>query len=811
MTDDTRDVLSSEDQLAFAAWSYAEMGWRVLPVHSIREDGTCTCQSSWMPPCASPGKEPIHSDWPNAATTDKNQIAQWWGAEHVGANVGIATGAGSGIWVLDVDEGVRKNGTYKEGLDSYVKLTGDNEELPRTRTHRTGGGGSQYFFRIPDGIEIKSKSKGLGDRYPDIDVRGEGGQVVAPPSVSGKGPYTVEDAAEVAETPGWLIQILMEEGTATLTRQAPHASPAVTGASANPTAVTAVDHTPVPGWFAASMDAKLQTIRDAPEGQGNETINRISYMVGQYIPNGWILRQDAEARLLDAVQSWAVPHPAAAYTIGRALDQGAQHPYQDLATVAGGGELSDAVISERICGELLSGRFCWAAGLDWLSWDGHVWAMVPDVEVTESVRKYMVAEVQQALPLVAANASARRELVNLLSRAKITNVVQLARGIIQVKPDRFDNQPDLLNTPSGVVDLRDGTLRSSDPGLYFMKITDAEYRPDATHPDWDAALTAVPDCCREWLRVRIGQALTGYMTNDDSLVLLQGTGENGKSTVLAALMASIGSFAVMVPNNAMTGRADDAHALMPFMGARMALVEELPEGRRLNATRLKETVGTPTMTGRYMYKNLITWKSTHSLFLTTNYIPTVNETDHGTWRRLLLLRFPYRFVKPGRPLERENDRHGDPHLRQRLMDGKEQQAAALAWAVQGAVEWYRSGHIMPEPPPEVEQDTRQWRRDADLVLGYWDDRLEADPESHVVVRELIQDFKLWLRSTGHPSEWSDKLISMRFSTHDETLNRRVTHGQLRVNDRLSRPAILEGSPVPERYKAWSGLRFKKST
>lgn len=817
----------AEDRMAYAAWDYAateqgyRFGWRVLPVHWVLDDGRCSCREvPWMPPCESAGKHPIHTDWTTAATNDPNIIAAWW-AEHPEANIGIATGAGSGVWVLDVDEGVRRDGTFKEGLDSLTRLIMDNGDLPETFTVRTGGGGSQYYFQVPPGIEIKSRSGGrdrsgfpLGDEFPDIDTRGEGGQVVAPPSVSGKGPYVVEVNAAPAETPHWLLQLLMDAGTAVpVSNGSPERPSAGSGQAVTGTGQeqTVAQQTPTPTWLPASIASKLQAVRDAPDGQGNETINRIAYMIGQYVPNGWISYEDAHAWLMDAVNSWAHPHPAADYTIRRALDQGGQHPYADLTAVANSGDLSDAVMADRVCAELLSGMYCWSAGMDWHRWTGRVWEPSTDVEVTEAVRQYVLAEVRRTLPTVAGNAQARRAVTDLMSRGKINNMVQLSRGILLVDARRFDSHADLLNTPSGVVDLRDGTVRSHDPGLWFTKITTAEYVPDAVHPDWDAALEAVPPCCRGWFQIRIGQAVTGHMAPDDTLVLMQGSGENGKTTVLASLMNAVGSeaFAVDVPKQVLVGKSDDPHALMPFRGARLAVIEELPEGRRLSATRIKETVGTPHMSGRFMYKNLITWKATHSLFLTTNYIPSVAETDHGTWRRLLMFRFPYRFVKPGTPLTRPGDKRGDPHLRARLMSGREQATAILAWAVRGAIEWYRAGQIMPEVPAEVAADTEEWRTESDLIMAYWRDRLVRDPQGKIMSSDLFSDFRFWLGAKGHPNAWSNNLISSRFETHDETMAAHVIKGQPVIDNTVSRP----GGRGPEddegkQRMCWFGVRFQ---
>lgn len=317
-------AFAQEHPHAYAAIQYALRGWRVLPVHWITEHGNCTCLAGGQAACVSAGKHPYEPDWPNAATSEITEVITIWGAAPL-ANVGIATGRTSGVFVIDVDEGVRPDGTYKQGLESKLALEDQYGDFPSTYTVRTGGGGCQFYFSVPDGYSIKTLSRAFGPDLPDIDVRGDGGMVVAPPSVSGRGPYMVEVPGEVADPPLWLIDLLLQRGI-----MEPLALPQD---PVDPTTdpVTAVEPTEAPGWLAGSIETKLEEVRNAPEGEGNQTINRIAFMIGQYVPHGWISRAEAEERLLEAVQSWAHPHPQAAYTIRRAVHQGMQEPYTAVA------------------------------------------------------------------------------------------------------------------------------------------------------------------------------------------------------------------------------------------------------------------------------------------------------------------------------------------------------------------------------------------------------------------------------------------------------------------------------------------------
>ena len=119
----------------------------------------------------------------------------------------------------------------------------------------------------------------------------------------------------------------------------------------------------------------------------------------------------------------------------------------------------------------------------------------------------------------------------MLGASRIRAVLNLARGIVERSALDLDSDPDLLNTPSGVVDLRTGDLLAHDPTLLMTKITSGSYRPGFTHPDWEKALQALPEPERKWFQVRIGQGITGHTTQDGIMPILQGAGENGKSAL----------------------------------------------------------------------------------------------------------------------------------------------------------------------------------------------------------------------------------------------------------------------------------------
>lgn len=503
------------------------------------------------------------------------------------------------------------------------------------------------------------------------------------------------------------------------------------------------------------------------------------------------------------------------YPDGKAarLDEAADTSAERPPALAGVG-LLDAWFVDRVALSRLANRYLWARGLGWLEWDSRRWAAVDGSVVVDDVRQY-IQWLHASAAAAGADADLLKRIAALGAKSRLANLVDLCRGVASIRTEarEFDSHPDLLNCGNGVVDLRTGALHAHDPALRLTRITPVSYVEGAQHEDWNAALDAVPADVRDWWQIRVGQAATGHMTPDDLLIVQVGGGENGKTTLMSAIRGALGEYYLLVSHRALLGSSDSVPTeLMDFRGARLALLEETPEERRLAVTKLKALVGTPEITARRMRQDPITFAASHSLFVSTNYLPMVSETDHGTWRRLACLRFPYRWLKPGQTPASEHDRIGDPNLRARLVAGDSgQHAAVLAWIVAGAVSWYAAGKVMAATPDRVEQSTWEWRAGSDLVLGYLSERLVIDPDRHVMTRDLTDDLNEWLIGRGHRA-WSAELVAARFGEHSEVTSHHIEKRQIRRDDRrLSRrpprPGMVTASDVPGKYPAWLGLRF----
>jgi hypothetical protein len=162
------------------------LGWSVIPCHQPLPDHECSCG---VDDCNDRGKHP-RVQWATyqQERATKDQIRAWW-ARWEDANIGIVTGRVSGIVVLDIDPA-------HGGEDSVEELEQRFGPFEDTITSLTGGGGRHLIYAHP-GVDMRGGSNYL----PGIDIRADGGLIIAPPSLHASGrSYVWEASSEAWDT-----------------------------------------------------------------------------------------------------------------------------------------------------------------------------------------------------------------------------------------------------------------------------------------------------------------------------------------------------------------------------------------------------------------------------------------------------------------------------------------------------------------------------------------------------------------------------------------------------------------------------------
>lgn len=293
-----------------AALDFAKRKWAVLPLYGIR-DGVCTCG---RPGCGKPGKHPcIKSGTGHSkATTDPDQICSWWD-RWPDANVGIATGAVSGLLVLDVD-------THRGGDESLKVLL--NGHPTNTPTAQTGGGGRHLYFAYPG----RKTRNAVGFR-PGLDIRGDAGIVVAPPSLHHSGrryTWTSDpDLVALASAPLWLME--------SLTQTVPAVRVPVS----------------IPADFESVLCGACDRVRQATDGTRNDTLNREAFSLGRRFGPGKLDSERVHRELLEAARACGLPELEAERTIASGLE-GGMREIRETASADGADAVRTIVVHKRI-------------------------------------------------------------------------------------------------------------------------------------------------------------------------------------------------------------------------------------------------------------------------------------------------------------------------------------------------------------------------------------------------------------------------------------------------------------------------------
>ena len=354
----------------------------------------------------------------------------------------------------------------------------------------------------------------------------------------------------------------------------------------------------------------------------------------------------------------------------------------------------------------------------------------------------------------------RPDAKRLAKAQTVAAVVQLARADqrIVVLPETFDADPMALNTPAGLVNLRDATIRPH-AGEYLTKRTAVAPEFGRGPAIWLRFLGDVfegDDAVIAFVRRLLGYALTGE-TREQIVAFFHGDGANGKSTLLDVVLGVMGDYGIKIPSAMLMAQHGERHPtdIAQLCGARLAVANEVSEGEHWDESRVKELTGDMKLTARFMRQDYFQFDATHKFVIAANHRPQVRTMDHALRRRLLLVPFNARF---------EGERR-DPDMLAKL---QAEAGAILAWMIVGAADWFGSGLTVPE---RVRAASDAYS-DAMDSLGLWladccrrtGDELDSERAG-----VLYHSYADWKRARGEQpvslTRWGEQMRSRAFETY----------------------------------------------
>lgn len=374
----------------------------------------------------------------------------------------------------------------------------------------------------------------------------------------------------------------------------------------------------------------------------------------------------------------------------------------------------------------------------WLHYTQGRWADDNTGHADQLAKQTIRALLSEAILIEDAKVRARRlkDIISSERAGRIRGMLELARSEpgIPAQPQDLDTDPWLLNIANGTLDLRTGELRQHNPDELITKQAPAQHDPKAACPTWDAFLQRIlPEPqTRLFLQRAAGYTLVGG-NPAQIMLILHGSGANGKSTFIETTLHLFGDYGQQAPPETfLTKRDGIPNDVARLRGARFVSAVEIAEGRRLNEPLIKRMTGGDTMTARFMRSEYFEFQPQFTPWLATNHKPEIKGTDEGIWRRIRLI--PFDQTIP------DNEQDGDlkPKLRNEL-------PGILNWAIEGCLAWQHDGLGEPEA---VRAATAAYRNDQDIIGGFIDDHCHLNTNATTLTGDLYRAYTDWARSSG---------------------------------------------------------------
>jgi putative DNA primase/helicase len=333
------------------------------------------------------------------------------------------------------------------------------------------------------------------------------------------------------------------------------------------------------------------------------------------------------------------------------------------------------------------------------------------------------------------------EFISWLTKSRNTgrkdNMIRETGGKkgIAILPDRFDCDQWVFNCKNGTIDLKTGKLRDFDRRDMISKIAPVEYDPEAKAPLWIKFLDRIFDGNKElinFIQRAVGYSLTGS-NREQCMFVCHGSGANGKSTLINIIQDMLGEYAKGTNFSTFAIKNDsNTNDIARLAGARFVSAMEVGENKWMNAALIKQLTGGDKISARFLHKEFFEFVPSFKIWMGVNHKPGINETDHGTWRRIKLI--PFLVTIP--------DNEKDEELPNKL---KAEMPGILAWAVQGCLMWQKDGLL---PPDEVNAATEAYRGEMDTLQLFINECTEAKEDGLIKSGDLYSVFKLWCDENG---------------------------------------------------------------
>lgn len=656
-------------------------------------------------------KRPLGSDWQNRPVP----LDDFNSEDH---NLGLLLGASTGFVDVDCDSAEAVH------IAQYL--------LPKPcGFFQRSSSSGHYIYRCPDAAKTAQRS------YEGtlIELRGTGGQTMIPPSVHPDGDKLKWSMLN-HDTEAQKFTDLM--GVVNLIAAGCLIARAYTEGSRHWVSLGFAGLLRKAGTPQKQSEQIIKAIAEWGNDQEDRLANvKTTYQQDIQSVAGYKLLQDhLDKGVLDKICDWLGVRSEVRGLDGEVLEQG--NTLLPVSAITSD-NLSEGQLAKHFSQQIKSKHCFVPQDKRWLYWDNSRW--MPDNKnvLGASFMEFLERKKQEAN-----DRYLEGDLKKFETAYKAESVAKLSQASCAVDADQFDRKDKLLNCPNGVLDLTSGILRTHDPLDYLTKQTTTAYDREASAPRFEQFVLEICDGDEElagYLQRVAGYALEGG-NPEQVMFILHGRGANGKSTFVEVCSDVLGSYAKTSPSSVLieSGSGGVGDDLVFLKGARWINASETGQGSYLAENKLKQITGGDTTAARALYADFQEFQLSGVVLFSTNHLPKVRGTDEGIWRRLNVIGFNRTF--------KEDER--DPYLKETLLG---ERSGVLNWMLEGHRQ-YRANGL--QPPTCVQEATKGYRRDMDVVSGFFEECCEFDPNARTHQTRLKEAFETYNKEDGRgESSWGD--------------------------------------------------------
>ncbi len=353
--------------------------------------------------------------------------------------------------------------------------------------------------------------------------------------------------------------------------------------------------------------------------------------------------------------------------------------------------------------------------------------------------------------------AAKKQLIRLGDSSFKENIIKEAMGFFYDPnfESMLDSNTNLIGFSNGVYDLSSGLFRSTSPIDAVSMCTKIAYPIDTPAFEMNQAIDVLYEDLitkifpnpnvREYALTFLASCLDGA-SNEQKFHIFTGSGSNGKSFFIDFFESCVGDYAGKLPSSLLTQKRGHSSNATPELsrtkGKRFVSIQEPDEGASINSGLMKELSGGDKIYIRSLYKDGGEFKPQFNIAMCCNFLPKINTTDGGTWRRVRVVEFISKFVDD---IKNSGDTYGHTHVFQKdktLAKRCNDLRSAFVYLLINKYYPIYKEHGLREID-EIMELTRLYKEENDIYLQFFKDKIRVNQSEEILVVDAYRTFGNW--------------------------------------------------------------------